>query len=75
MSRSALGRMLGRHGVSRLPPLENEDCTVSKRFKAYDRGFIHIDVKYPPPARILRWQPEFRSTSRGNEKWGDYRRG
>jgi len=47
MSRSALDRMLRRHGVSRLAP----EATVKaspKAFKAYEPGFVHIDVKYLP---------------------------
>jgi transposase InsO family protein len=53
MSRSALGRLLERHGVSNLrdlvPPVEEaEEPSTPKKFKKYDPGFIHVDVKYLP---------------------------
>ena len=50
MSRASLDRMLRRHGVSSLRELvavEQEE-TAPKRFKAYDPGYIHVDVKYLP---------------------------
>jgi transposase InsO family protein len=53
MSRSALARMLSRRGVLSLKTLlKNERAlqqpTTKKHFKAYDPGFIHIDIKYLP---------------------------
>ena len=48
MSRSALDRMLRRHGVSRRPSPASEPSTPPKRFKAYEPGYVHIDVKYLP---------------------------
>jgi transposase InsO family protein len=53
MSRSALNRMLRRHGVSRLADLEPETGTRTppKAFKAYEPGFVPIDVKYLPQMR------------------------
>ena len=48
MSRSALDRMLRRHGVSRRPSPASEPTTPPKRFKAYEPGYVHIDVKYLP---------------------------
>lgn len=51
MSRSALDRMLRRHGVSRRPPVPSESPAPSKAFKAYEPGYVHIDVKYLPQMR------------------------
>ena len=48
MSRSALDRMLRRHGVSRLAPEAAAKKASHKAFKAYEPGFVHIDVKYLP---------------------------
>lgn len=49
MSRSALDRMLRRHGVSNLRDLlPREDEEKPKRFKRYEPGFLHVDVKYLP---------------------------
>ena len=47
MSRSALDRLLRRRGHSRLPvpPLPDSE---SKPFKAYEPGYVHVDVKYLP---------------------------
>lgn len=47
MSRSALARLLARRGHSRLPKPEAEPRVV-KRFKPYEPGYVHIDVKYLP---------------------------
>ena len=47
MSRSALDRLLRRRGHSRLPVPERAPSTV-KTFKAYEPGYIHVDVKYLP---------------------------
>jgi hypothetical protein len=54
-SRSGLDRCLHRHGVSNLKVLikarkatvEGEKAAKTS-FKAYDPGFIHVDVKYLP---------------------------
>lgn len=51
MSRSALDRLLRRHGVSRLKELmpgPEAEPGKPKRFKSYEPGFIHVDVKYLP---------------------------
>ncbi len=55
MSRSALDRLLQRHGVGNIDVVraENrgEDPNQKRRhkdFKAYEPGFIHVDVKYLP---------------------------
>ncbi len=54
LSRSALDRCLRRHGVSDLRTLQRErdgdkdSLQPLKRFKAYEPGFVHIDVKYLP---------------------------
>lgn len=47
MSRSALDRLLRRQGHSRLPvPPKPEG--ERKTFKAYEPGYVHMDVKYLP---------------------------
>ena len=47
MSRSALDRLLRRRGHSRLPVADKPPSTT-KPFKAYEPGYVHIDVKYLP---------------------------
>lgn len=47
MSRSALDRLLRRRGINRLPEPEVEKTQV-KSFKAYEPGYVHMDVKYLP---------------------------
>jgi len=47
ISRAALHRMLKRHGVSAREAL-SVDRPRTKPFKAYEPGFVHIDVKYLP---------------------------
>ena len=47
MSRSALDRLLRRRGVNRLPEPEVKKTQV-KSFKAYEPGYVHMDVKYLP---------------------------
>ena len=47
MSRSALDRLLRRRGHSRLP-VAPKTPSSTKRFKAYEPGYVHIDVKYLP---------------------------
>jgi len=47
MSRSALDRLLRRRGHSRLP-VAPKAAASTKRFKSYEPGYIHIDVKYLP---------------------------
>ena len=46
-SRSAVHRLLKRHGISRLPT-EAKLKTPAKPFKAYEPGYLHVDVKYLP---------------------------
>ncbi|TPW25981.1 IS481 family transposase [Pararhizobium mangrovi] len=41
LSRSSLHRCLQRHGISRLPKVDQEK---PKRFKAYEIGYFHIDI-------------------------------
>jgi transposase InsO family protein len=49
VSRSGLDRCLRRHGVSRLADLEPRQVAPShKAFKAYEPGYLHVDVKYLP---------------------------
>ena len=48
MSRSALARLLRRREVSKLPELEAAPQRLSKPFKAYEPGYVHVDVKYLP---------------------------
>jgi len=47
MSRSALDRLLRRRGHSRLPT-PDVPARASKPFKAYEPGYVHLDVKYLP---------------------------
>ncbi len=47
MSRSALDRLLRRRGHSRLP-VADKTPSVFKPFKAYEPGYLHIDLKYLP---------------------------
>ena len=47
MSRSALDRLLRRRGHSRLPVPQKTPSTV-KAFKAYEPGYVHVDLKYLP---------------------------
>lgn len=47
VSRSGLQRLLKRHGVSRMPR-ETKPETTHKPFKAYQPGYLHVDVKYLP---------------------------
>jgi transposase InsO family protein len=49
VSRSGLDRCLRRHGVANLKALQpTPGVTPHKSFKAYEPGFLHIDVKYLP---------------------------
>ncbi len=55
MSRSALDRLLQRHGVGNIDVVRAENrgedpdrARRHKDFKAYEPGFIHVDVKYLP---------------------------
>lgn len=47
MSRSALDRLLRRRGVSRLASAEPV-AAPRQPFKAYEPGYVHVDVKYLP---------------------------
>ena len=49
VSRSGLYRCLWRHGVSNLKALlPKASPEPRKAFKAYEPGFLHVDVKYLP---------------------------
>jgi len=49
VSRSGLDRCLRRHGVSNLNALRPKTpAEPHKAFKTYERGFLHVDVKYLP---------------------------
>jgi transposase InsO family protein len=49
VSRSGLGRCLRRHGAGNLRDLKAKDARPKHSgFKAYEPGYIHIDVKYLP---------------------------
>jgi transposase InsO family protein len=49
VSRSGLSRCLRRHEVGSLNALKpKEPAATGKGFKAYEPGFLHIDVKYLP---------------------------
>jgi transposase InsO family protein len=43
LTRSSLHRCLKRHGISRLPQVEDESVNTRK-FKAYPIGYFHIDI-------------------------------
>src|SRR5262252_8863982 len=43
LTRSALHRCLKRHGISRLPQVENESAE-KRKFKSYPIGYFHIDI-------------------------------
>ena len=48
-SRSAIDRLLRRHGESRLhKATEIKDKPAHSPFKTYVPGFVHVDVKYLP---------------------------
>ena len=50
MGRSALQRLLVRHGVSQLGELipQPEGAKPVKTFKDYAPGYVHVDIKYLP---------------------------
>lgn len=51
VSRAGLGRCLRRRGVSDMRNLVRQNdskLTPSKAFKAYEPGFVHIDIEYLP---------------------------
>jgi transposase InsO family protein len=43
LTRSSLHRCLKRHGISRLPQVENESAE-KRKFKTYPIGYFHIDI-------------------------------
>ncbi|WP_093069706.1 DDE-type integrase/transposase/recombinase [Thiothrix caldifontis] len=51
-SRSGIHRCLVRHGIANLNALKQdlyaEETPEKKRFKDYEPGYIHIDIKYLP---------------------------
>jgi transposase InsO family protein len=47
VSRSGLQRLLKRHGLSRMPR-ETQAGTTHQPFKAYEPGYLQVDVKYLP---------------------------
>ena len=63
MSRSALDRMLRRHGVSRLPKETGAEPRTSTPFKAYEPGFVPIGIKYLPQMRTGGATPSWPSTA------------
>jgi len=49
VSRSGLDRCLRRHGVGNLRDLKTKSTRPKhKAFKAYEPGYLHVDVKYLP---------------------------
>jgi len=49
VSRSGLDRCLRRHGVGNLRDLQAQSLRPKhKAFKAYEPGYLHVDVKYLP---------------------------
>lgn len=47
MGRSSLHRLLVRRGIDKLPK-PSPESSPAKPFKAYEPGYVHIDVKYLP---------------------------
>jgi len=43
LTRSSLHRCLQRHGISRLPQIQDESA-AKRKFKAYPIGYFHIDI-------------------------------
>src|SRR4051812_44815956 len=50
LNRDAVYRILKAEGLGRLPPADRARRSHS-RFKAYDLGFVHVDVKHLPKLR------------------------
>jgi hypothetical protein len=49
VSRSGLDRCLHRHGLGNLRDLLSKETKAPRKtFKAYEPGFLHLDVKYLP---------------------------
>jgi len=46
--RSSVHRCLKRHGVSVRPAREKQAVSTARGFKAYEPGYLHVDVKYLP---------------------------
>ena len=44
LTRSSLHRCFQRHGISRLPQLNNNKTNETKNFKKYEPGYVHIDI-------------------------------
>ena len=44
LSRSSLHRCLQRHGINKLPQLNQEVSHPKKKFKAYPIGYFHLDI-------------------------------
>ena len=44
LTRSSLHRCFQRHGISRLPQLDNNKTKKTKKFKKYEPGYVHIDI-------------------------------
>ena len=47
-SRSGIHRLLQRHDIARIPRQPKGTHKASKPFKAYEPGYLHVDVKYLP---------------------------
>jgi hypothetical protein len=50
LNRDAVYRILKAAGLGRLPPPDRSRRSHS-RFKAYDLGFVHMDIKHLPKLR------------------------
>jgi len=44
LTRSSLHRCFQRHGISRLPQLDQKKPKEKKKFKNYEPGYVHIDI-------------------------------
>jgi len=60
LNRDAVYRILKTEGLGRLPPADRARRSHS-RFKAYDLGFVHVDVKHLPKLRTADGQSRKRS--------------
>ena len=62
VSRSGLDRCLRRHGVGNLRDLQAKDPRPKhKAFKAYEPGYLHVDVNYLPQ---MAWESQKSQTPR-----------
>ena len=62
LNRDSVGRILRAEGLSRRPPPSAGPRRGQGRFKEYDLGFVHIDIKHLPKLRIdIKHLPKLRT--------------